>query len=124
MRTRINRREVLTSAAAALSVAALTVVGVGRSVKAADTGPKTHAITITNFEFAPNNLIVSVHDTIIWTNRDIIPHTASADDGSWDTGHIGVNETASIDVTDAMGTSYFCRFHPSMKAGLTTRVVE
>ena len=47
------------------------------------TGPRPQAIAIANFSFSPSELIVSLGDTVVWTNDDAFPHTASADSGAW-----------------------------------------
>ncbi len=76
----------------------------------------THVIDIKAFKFVPDTLKVRVGDTITWTNHDIVPHTATADDKSWDTGTLKRNERASLTVTAGMAPRYYCRFHPQMRA--------
>jgi len=49
-----------------------------------------HDIEIKEFAFNPSILEVRPGDQIRWTNRDISPHTATAEDGSWDTGELVV----------------------------------
>ena len=41
-------------------------------------------IEIQKFKFAPKMPVVKPGDVIVWVNKDIVPHTASAKDGSWD----------------------------------------
>ena len=73
-------------------------------------------ITIEGFAFSMPELQVSVGDTVTWTNNDAVPHTATADDGSFDTGSISQGESASI-TFDTPGTyTYKCAFHPGMTA--------
>jgi len=75
----------------------------------------THTVVIGNSVFAPDVLKVRPGDRIKWTNRDIVPHTATATDESWDTGEIAAGESAEVAVTAGFGVAYFCRFHPMMK---------
>jgi plastocyanin len=77
---------------------------------------RTHIVTITNFQFVPAEITVKVGDTIKWINQDFIPHTATADDKSWDSKLIGSGEEWELIVERNMFTSYFCTFHPGMKA--------
>jgi plastocyanin len=73
-------------------------------------------LTIQGFAFSMPELQVSVGDTVTWTNNDAVPHTATADDGSFDTGSISQGESASI-TFDTPGTyTYKCAFHPGMTA--------
>jgi plastocyanin len=80
--------------------------------------PATHTVVIGNFVFAPDSLTVKAGDHIEWINRDIVPHTATATDKSWDTGKIAAGSRAELTVSRDFVESYFCRFHPNMKARL------
>jgi plastocyanin len=75
-------------------------------------------IEIRTFEFAPFAPDVKPGDVIVWINRDIVPHTASADNGSWDSGQINPGGKWQMVVKDGLVESYYCRFHPSMTARL------
>ena len=74
-----------------------------------------HRIEIRSFEFHPSKIQVRVGDTIRWANKDIAPHTATADEFGWDTGALERGDTGEVLVTDGMQTTYFCAFHPHMK---------
>ena len=74
----------------------------------------TAEVTIADFAFDPAELRVAAGTTVTWTNRDSVPHTATADDGSFDTGAIDGGASASH-TFDAPGTfAYICAFHPNM----------
>lgn len=77
-----------------------------------------HHVEIRSFEFVPEHLSVKVGDTIVWTNFDIVPHTATADDLSWDTETLEQNTSGRITVVEGMTADHFCGFHPHMKARL------
>ena len=113
--TGTSRRTVLKGTVAAFAATVLSPVS--KSVAGARQ-PETHEVKIAKFKFIPDTLTVRPGDTIIWTNEDFVPHTATADDKSWDTGKIAKNESASILVSDDFRPTYFCRFHPNMKASL------
>lgn len=74
----------------------------------------THEVSIEGFSFVPNMLEVKVGDTIVFTNKDGAPHTATADDGSFDTGRLKRNASAEVQITEAGEHSYFCAIHRSM----------
>ena len=78
--------------------------------------PAEHTVEITGFKFIPESLTVKAGDSITWINRDIAPHTATANDESFDTGELKQNESAKISVTADQTIGYFCRYHPAMKA--------
>lgn len=74
----------------------------------------TAEVTIVDFAFDPAELRVAAGTTVTWTNRDSVPHTATADDGSFDTGTIDGGASGSH-TFDAPGTfAYICTFHPNM----------
>jgi plastocyanin len=76
-------------------------------------------VTIKNFKFSPGSSSVHVGDTITWTNRDIAPHTATATDGSFNTGTINKDKSGSHTFTKAGTFPYICSIHPSMKGSVT-----
>ena len=82
--------------------------------------PEKHVIEINRFEFEPGRLNISVGDTVVWANYDLVPHTATAVDSTWDVSNIQEGTTGSnIFVANEAGIfPYFCRFHPTMKATL------
>lgn len=80
---------------------------------------KHFEIAIRDFVFeAPEGLIVHPTDKIIFTNHDLSPHTATALDGSWDTGEIKKGESITLTITKEWTGDYFCAFHPHMTAKL------
>ena len=58
--------------------------------------PKTVEVTIEHFAFVPANVTVADGDTIVFVNKDIVPHTATATDNSW---------TTVLSVSTAPGTN-------------------
>ena len=39
--------------------------------------PETHEVPIRGFAFEPATLVVVQGDTVVWSNHDIVPHTAT-----------------------------------------------
>jgi plastocyanin len=72
-------------------------------------------IDIQKLVFNPKSVTAEVGDTIEWENHDIVAHTATADDKSWDIV-IAPRATGTYVVESAGVIPYFCRFHPNMKA--------
>ncbi len=94
--------------------------GMRSSASAADKQSKDHIVEITKFTFSPSKLQVSEGDSITWINRDIVPHTATAENGEWDSGTLMQDESRTLVVTAAMQPKYFCQFHINMKASIVT----
>ncbi|MBI5728622.1 MAG: cupredoxin family copper-binding protein [Candidatus Magasanikbacteria bacterium] len=83
--------------------------------------PQTVSIEISNFSFQPQILTVAPGTTVVWTNRDGAPHTATAQDRSFDSGTLNTNGTFSRTFTTAGTFSYFCSIHPSMQAKIVVQ---
>ncbi len=86
------------------------------TVQAASSGTeaKTWDVDIRSYVFTPSILKVKAGDSIKWINYDTVGHSATADDGSWDTG-TGTG-TLKIIKFDKAGTyKYHCSPHPWMQ---------
>lgn len=105
-----------------LAAAGLLLVGVSLTVAAEErTGPRRHTVTIEGNAFRPDDLTVDRGDTVVWVNRDFYPHTATATEGSFDSGAIPANESWVLTVETSGELRYFCTLHPTMKATLRVR---
>jgi len=77
-------------------------------------GSQTYTVVIHGFRYAPANVTAKVGDTILWKNTDIVSHTVTADDGSFDSGKIAPGATWKL-VAKKRGThAYKCVPHPNM----------
>jgi len=84
--------------------------------------PRTHTVEIRGMEFHPAVLTVAVGDTVVWINRDIVPHTATAKGTTkWDTGQLGQGQTGRYVVSRAGVSHYACTFHLTMHGKLIIR---
>jgi LPXTG-motif cell wall-anchored protein len=79
------------------------------------TAAASTSVTIRDFAFSPKSITIDVGDTVTWTNQDDVEHSATAEDGSFDTGTFGNGQSRSH-TFDAAGTfQYICTPHPFMK---------
>jgi plastocyanin len=78
-------------------------------------------VEIKNFAFNPETIKIKVGDTVRWTNKDSVAHTATADDGSFDTGYLSYEQSKSITFNESRIYYYYCIPHPWMKG---TIIVE
>ena len=70
-------------------------------------------VTIDKMTFQ-REVTAKVGDTIVWDNKDVVAHTATAFDKSWDVT-IAPGKTGRIAVKKPGNFDYFCRFHPNLK---------
>lgn len=71
-------------------------------------------VGIADFHFTPGTTTIHVGDTITWTNSGPSPHSATADNHSFDTGVLKKGQSGSHTFTQAGTFSYFCSVHPFM----------
>jgi hypothetical protein len=72
------------------------------------------SVTIRDFEFAPSTINIGVGDTVTWTNQGPSIHTATANDGSFDSGNLDKGKSFSKTFNSAGTISFICRPHPFM----------
>lgn len=78
---------------------------------------RTHRIEIQNMRFGPAPANIKAGDTIIWVNRDLVAHTATARDDSFDV--VVPSYGSATTVLRRAGTiPFYCRYHPGMRGGL------
>ena len=83
---------------------------------------KSEKVDIVEFTYQPDPVVVQIGGKVIWQNQDTAPHTATADDGSFDTGTIEKGKIGSETFKEAGAFTYFCEIHPTMHG--TVEVVE
>ena len=80
-----------------------------------------HAIEIKGTSFEPNRIEVAVGDTVTFTNTNRAQHTATADDGSFDTGRLKMGETAAVTMESAGTAAFKCMVHPGMRGTIEVK---
>ena len=71
--------------------------------------------------YSPNPASVTDRSTVTWNNIDSTPHSATADDGSFDTGIINGGSSGSAIISANSETTiipYHCSVHPEMRGTL------
>ncbi len=81
--------------------------------------PVDGEIQIAGFQFGPAEAEVAVGSTVTWTNFDGATHTATADDGTFDSGDIEAGEEFSFIFEEPGTFSYACEIHPDMVGTIT-----
>jgi plastocyanin len=85
----------------------------------ADAATSRQTVVLENMQFTPAIITVHRGDTVVWVNRDLVPHTATG--SAFDSKAIAPSASWSFTPTKAGRFDYVCTFHPTMKA---TVVVE
>jgi plastocyanin len=113
-RTMTTKKIWIVGLATTVMIALMLLAGT-RSVAANDQPSGASAdVKIDNFSFGPQTLTVSVGTTVVWTNRDDIPHTVVSTDGVFKSKVRDTDEKFSYTFTKAGTYPYFCSVHPKM----------
>ncbi|EYD72418.1 cupredoxin domain-containing protein [Limimaricola hongkongensis] len=78
-----------------------------------------HAIEIRGFAFVPAQITIAPGDTVVFTNRDSAPHTATSESGLFDSGRLGNNQSVRLSFSARGSYPYLCAFHPRMRGMIT-----
>jgi plastocyanin len=102
----------------AAAVAGLVLAGAAASSGQVKTDAKTFVVTMQITGFEPQMLTVASGDRVIWVNNDLFPHTATADDKTFDSHSVAPSGKWTF-VAGKRGTyTYICIFHPTMKGSI------
>ena len=99
----------------ALMALALAGCALG-SAGCAGRAPRTYTVTIEQMRFTPAGLSVHAGDVVEWVNADLVPHTATARDGAFNSNTIAVGGTWRWTARGRGTLPYVCALHPAMSA--------
>ena len=71
-------------------------------------------VKVDNFSFSPQTITIKPGTTVIWTNRDDIPHTVVSDDKVFKSKVLDTDEKFTYTFDKAGNFPYFCSVHPKM----------
>jgi plastocyanin len=103
-----------TALIAALALLALTAA-------APPAKPAAYVVHIRDDKFSPPSVTVDAGDTVTFVNDDDDAHTATADDGSWDSEGLNQGQKWSHTFAKAGRVTYHCTVHPFMKGMLVVQ---
>jgi plastocyanin len=112
----MKRKNVWVAALTApVMIAMLLLLAGSPSVRADDQSSAAIAeVKIDNFSFGPQTITVPVGTTVIWTNRDDIPHTSVSTEDIFKSKVLDTDEKFSYTFTKAGTYPYYCTIHPKM----------
>jgi len=81
------------------------------------------AISPNSTGFTPSvvTVVLGVNNTVMWTNADSVPHTVTANDGSFSSGNMNPGDTYVLTFTSAGNYTYHCSYHPWMKGTIVVK---
>jgi len=114
---------------AALSlVAMLSFASVAGAQKASVVGAQiqqkqaTRTVLIQNFSYKPAHITIKRGTKVTWINKDMTKHTATANNGAFDSGVLRPGQSYSHTFKTAGRTNnYHCEIHPFIKGSVTVK---
>jgi len=79
--------------------------------------PRTHVVVIDKMKFGALPADLKAGDTIVWDNRDMFRHTATAKDGSFNVD-LPAGAKGKMVVRKSGSIAFICKFHPGMRGVL------
>ena len=84
----------------------------------------THAVRIEGMKFIPERLEVATGDTVVWTNKDFLPHSVTAREARVESGDLAPNKSWRFIARKTGEMHYICRLHPVMKGVLVVKTLK
>jgi plastocyanin len=104
-----------------VAVAGLLLAGTAASTSDEPLNSAARVVVIENMQFSPQTLVVKTGERITWVNKDLFPHTATADAKSFDSRAIAPTATWTWVAGKSGFYAYGCTFHPTMKGTVTVQ---
>jgi len=101
--------------------AMLLALGIALFPAAVHAAGKTHAVKIEGMKFVPERLEVAAGDTVVWTNKDFLPHSVTASEAKVESGDLAPAKSFRFVAKRKGEMAYICRLHPVMKGMLVVK---
>lgn len=99
------------------------LTGAAMAAKAADSAPRRTEIAMRGNSFRPRRAEVTLGDTVVWVNRDIVRHDAM-NDRLFDSGDLRGGESFAWVPADTGVIQYRCTIHQRMRGEIRVRAAK
>ncbi len=104
-----------------VAVAGLLLAGTAASNSKVPSAAQARMVVIENVQLYPQSLTVKSGERITWVNRDLFPHTATADAKAFDSKAIAPDASWTWVARKPGIYTYVCTFHSTMKGTITVQ---
>src|SRR5215203_3944251 len=77
------------------------------------------SVSIGDNYFDPAYIAIESGTTVTWTNDGQMPHTVTADDGSFDSEELNPGDSYTLTFSGSGTVPYYCEIHPNMVGSVT-----
>lgn len=79
-------------------------------------------VTMQDYQFQPQTVTVRTGGTVSWQNQGVTVHTATANNGEFDTGDVSPGQSSGGVTFNQPGVyQYTCQYHPQMKGTIVVQ---
>src|SRR5215469_16714168 len=110
----MNRRLFVSAVAIALPMALSAVLLLHPTRARSEDKASLTEVRVDNFSFWPETLTVAVNSTVIWVNKDDVPHVIASNDGLFKSKALDTDDKYSYTFSKAGTYAYYCSIHPKM----------
>jgi plastocyanin len=75
-----------------------------------------NAVNIQGMRFGSGSITIKAGESVTWTNSERMPHTVTANDGSFSSSALNAGDTFTQKFDKPGKYTYYCQYHPMMKA--------
>ena len=90
------------------------------TIAPAAAAPRTYTVVIDKLKFGPVPAQLHKGDTIVWVNKDILRHTATAANHGFDVD-LAAGATGKTVLKSSGTIPFVCRYHPGMRGILRVK---
>jgi plastocyanin len=101
-----------------LTAASMLAFAVAVPAAPAHAAGREVVVSMSNMKFGNIPGDLKVGDSILWVNKDSVPHTVTARNHSFDL-RIGPGKRGRLNLTKSGSVSIYCILHPPMRGTLT-----
>ena len=83
--------------------------------------PQTHTVAMELVKFQPDTLTINRGDSVVWTNKDLFPHTVVSKVGGFDSREVAAGASWTFTANSGGEVEYVCTLHPVMKGVLRVK---
>lgn len=76
-------------------------------------------VVIEKMKFVPQAMNIKKGDSITWKNQDLVPHTVTSANGTFDSKTIQPGKAWTFHSKEDGTFSYHCTFHPEMSGSIS-----
>ena len=99
-----------------------SMMGMGANGAQAGMATQSTVVTMQDYQFQPQTVTIRTGGTVSWQNQGMTVHTATANNGEFNTGDVSSGQASGGMTFNQPGVyQYTCQYHPQMKGTIVVQ---